>query len=489
MVDLAGFIREICKMQYLDFMFFRIFLVLFVLNSSTGFSQDQPWTLKRCIEYAVENNIQIKQGNLSVQMAEKVLLESKAKALPRVNANMYHGYNFGRTVDPFTNNFVLDKIRSNSFSINGSVVLFSGLQTLNKIKQSKNDLAASKWDSKKNVYDINLAIASNYLQILFNDEMVLVANNQVELSKMQFSQTNKLVKAGTLARGSLLDIQAQLSSDELQLIEAQNRLQLSYLSLMQLMDIPYESSFRVLMPEINIDTYTDIIGTAESIYAIALEKLPQIKSSNEKQKSAEKGVSIAKGGLLPTLTLGGSYGSGYSDARKSIVGAVPIFDTLGFTVSGEDVVFPNYSYSYETTSFNEQFKDNINQNIGFNLSIPVFNGLQTKTNIARAEIAFKNAQYNVQLEKQKLKENIQRSYFDAAAALKKYRSTKNAVVAYKEAFDYMKKKFDVGLVTALNFTDSKNKLGMSESELLQAKYDYVYKLKLLDFYQGNPMDL
>lgn len=467
-------------------MFFLFFLTL---GFSSAFSQEESWSLSRCIDYAIENNIQIKQSQLGVQLAEKVLLESKARVLPRVNVNMYHGYNFGRTVDPFTNSFVLDKIRSNSFSINGNIVLFSGLQTLNSIKQSKHDLEASKWDSDKIIYDINLAIASNYLQILFNEEIVSVAASQLELSRAQLTQTEKLVAAGTLARGSLLDIQAQLSLDELQLIQYKNQLELSRLSMMQLLDIPYGGSFQVVRPEIVIEESFEITGTAESIYVVALQQLPQIKSVNAKQRSAEKGVSIAKAGLLPTLTLGGSYGSGYSDARKTVTSVTPVFDTLGFTSSGDDVVFPNYSYTYETTSFREQFNDNINKNIGFNLSIPVFNGLQTKTSIARAEIALKNAAFTTQLEKLKLKEDIQRAYFDASAAIKKYRSTEKTVKAFTESFDYMKKKFDVGLVTALDFNDAKNKLGSAKSDLLQAKFDYVYKLKLLEFYQGNPMTL
>jgi len=204
--------------------------------------------------------------------------------------------------------------------------------------------------------------------------------------------------------------------------------------------------------------------------------------------SSEKGLAVAKGSLSPTLTVGGSYSTGYSSGRSRLV-STDFADlyTLGITSTEQVVLFPHYTYVYETTPFSDQIKDNINQSIGFNLSIPIFNGWQGRTAIKLATISLKNAEYEVQLEKQRIKEIIERSYLDAAAAIKMFRASQRTVASLQESFNYSQKKFDVGLITAVEFNDSKNKLAKASSELLRAKYDYIYKMKILEFYQGNSL--
>ena len=205
--------------------------------------------------------------------------------------------------------------------------------------------------------------------------------------------------------------------------------------------------------------------------------------------SSRKGLAIAKGSLSPTLSLGGSFGTGYSDGRSRLLGLPTIsgYDTLAYTTSGEGVLFPNYQSMLETTPFSAQLNDNVNQNIGFNLSIPIFNGWQSRTSIKLATIALKQAEYEVQLEKQRIKESIERAYLDARSALKKFGASRQTVTALQESFNYAERKFEVGLTTAVEFNDSKNKLAKASSELLQAKYDYIYKTKILNFYQGNSL--
>lgn len=453
-----------------------------------GYSQEgRDWSLKDCIDHAIDNNIQVKQAKLNIDLAQENLLQSKANSLPRINAFVSHSYNFGRTVDPFTNDFVSERVQSNSFSISGNVILFSGLINFNSIRQNQHEFLASQWDSDKILNDITMAIAANYMQILFNQELVEIAESQVVLSREQQSVTIKLVDAGTLARGSLLDVQAQLAQDELQLLEAVNQLEMSYLTLMQLLDLDYSKEFNIIKPAIDLDRDVKMPSTSNQVYNAAVSNLPEIKSSQEKRNSAALGLVMAKGGHYPTISLGGAYGTGYSDARRTITGINTGLDTLGVTASGEGVLFPTYSYTYETTSFDHQIDDNLNKNIGINMTIPLFNGLQTKTSISRAKIALQNADYAMQLEKLRLKEDIQRAYMDAVAALKKYRASERAVASYQEAFDYVKKKFDVGMATALDFNQAKNRVGKTRSELVQSKYDFVYKTKVLDFYQGNPL--
>ena len=462
---------------------------LILILSSATFSQQssKTWTLRQCIDYALENNIQIKQNELNTQLAEQTLLQSKATMLPNLNANAFHNYNFGRTIDPFTNEFASERVLSSSFSISSNVTLFNGFQTVNTIRQSRLDFLASKYDVDKTRNDISLAIANNYLQILFSEELVGIARNQLGIIKQQLNRTKKLVEAGSLAKGSLLDIEAQTALDELQLVNAENQLELSYLSLIQLLDLDSVNNFEIAKPDIDIPDESILIGTPGQIYGAALSIQPQIKSAEYRVESSLRGLSVARGGRSPRLSVGGSYGSGYSDARKSITTTSIDVATIGYTQSGEDVFAFFNKYEYETTPFNKQIDDNINQSFGFNLSIPIFNGLQTKTSISRSVIAVKNAQYELQLQKNRLNKDIRQAYADAKAALKKFHATAKTVSALQEAFNYTGQKFDVGMVTSVEYNDAKNKLAKAKSDLLQAKYDYVFKTKVLNFYQGKSL--
>ncbi|MFH1321229.1 MAG: TolC family protein [Bacteroidota bacterium] len=462
-------------------------LIVFILFAF--YCHAQPWSLQQCIDYAFEHNISIKQNELNNELAEFTLLRNKANALPGLNANISHIYNFGRTVDPFTNEFAAERVLSNSFSVSSSVTLFNGFQTLNTIRQSQLDLLASRYDVDKARNDISLAIAGSYLQILFNEELVEIARNQVGIIKQQLGRTKKLVEAGSLAKGNLLDIEAQVAMDELQLVNAENQLDMSYLDLIQLLDLDPLSDFKIANPDIEISEEAMILSTPGQIYGAALSTQPQIKSAEYKVGSSLKSLLIAKGGRSPRLTIAGSYGTGYSNARKNLLGYSPTGDstTIGYTTTNIEVVTPSFNYMYETTPFSDQVNDNINQSVGFNLSIPIFNGLLVKTSISRAKIAIKNAEYNLQLLKNQLNKNIQQAHANARAALKRYHATEKTVTALLEAFNYTEQKFDVGMLASVEYNDAKNKLVKAKSDLLQAKYDYVFKTKVLNFYQGKSL--
>ena len=260
------------------------------------------WTLKQCIDHAIANNIQIKQGKLGVNVSEYNLKQSKAALLPSVNAHASHSYNFGRTVDPFTNDFVSERVLSNSFSVSGNVTLYSGLRNYNTIKKNEQDLLVSQYNSDKSVNDISLAIAGNFLQVLFNMELEDITMRQVEITKGQVERTQKLVKAGSLPKGDQLEIEAQHSLDELQHIESRNNLELSLLTLQQLLDLEPSSQFEISIPEIEIGQNATVLSTSGQVYDAALTVLPQIKAANHQLISMEKGLAVAKGWMSPTLS-------------------------------------------------------------------------------------------------------------------------------------------------------------------------------------------
>ena len=458
----------------------------FMLLFSTGKAQ-KIWNLAECIKYANENNIQIKQSELSAELNEGTLIQTKASLFPKLSAGASNVYNFGRTIDPFTNQFATERVRSNNFYLQSSVNVFSGFQNVNAIRQANFEYLSSKCNVEKMRNDITLNISLAYLQILYNKELVEIAKKQIEVTKGQIDNTEKLVNAGKLAKGSLLDIQSQSANEMLQLVNAQNQLDLSLLNLKQLLDLNGQEAFDIVKP--NVDPKENMLQRSTSeILKIAIDIQPDIKSAEYKVQSAKMGSAIAKGLLLPTLQLSGSYGTGYSGASKVLDATVPPhMSPIGETANGDLVYAPNYNYKLK--SFDDQIKDNMNKSIGIYLTIPIFNNLQFRNNVTKAKINRQNAEYSLLLAQKQLQKSIEQAYADALASFKKYQATTTSVSALKESFHYAQQRFDIGLVSSTDYNVSKNNLSKAESELLQAKYDYVFKVKVIDFYQGKPIVL
>ncbi|OFY82242.1 MAG: hypothetical protein A3F72_09425 [Bacteroidetes bacterium RIFCSPLOWO2_12_FULL_35_15] len=474
----------------------NLIVVLFLVCSLSIKAQDatktsQPWTLETCIDYALKNNIQIKQSELNTELSEINLTQSKANLLPSLNGNASHTYNYGRTIDRFTNQFATQQVLSQNLSLSSDVTLFGGLQTINSIKENKFTYLASKYDVEKMKNDISLNIASAYLQILYAMEAAENARNQMGITNAQVERTKKLVDAGAAAKGTLLDIQAQLASEELNVTNTQNQLDLSYLALAQYLNLPSATDFTIVKPDLSVGNETLLTATASQIYNSAVSNLPEIKSADLKVKSAEKAVDVALGGLSPRLVFSASYGTGYSSASQQMT-SDPVFQNYqpngSFTSAGDTVLSPSFSSpAFEKIPFSKQYNDNINKSFGFYLTIPIFNRFQTKSTIDRARIQKTNADLNVESTKLQIEKNIQQAYADANAGLKKYNATLKAVDAMQESFKYTEQKFNVGMVNTTDYNTAKNNLIKVQSDLLQSKYEYVFKTKVLDFYQGKPL--
>src|ERR1035437_191256 len=473
----------------------RISLFLFwMLVSAPLFSQDKgkPWTLQQCIEYALKNNIQVKQNMLNEKNSVATLVQSKAHILPILNVNASYSYNSGKKVDPFTNQFTSGSFTlSQNFSLSSSITVFGGLQNLNTIKQNQYNVMASRMDVQKMENDISLQIASAYLQILMAEELLDVARNQADITKLQGERTRQLVDVGNLPKGNLLDIQAQSASEEVNIVNAENNLSLASLNLVQMLNLDTIENFSIAKPEITLPADVVLNTTPGLVYDAALTRQPEIKSSEFKLKSSEKGISIARAGRYPHLSLSGAYGTGYSGASKQLVGDPALTGTTpyGITSGGQIVYIPTYSYNYEKIPYSTQYNNNINKSVGFYLTVPLFNNLQTNTSVQHAKISRENAALSLQLQKDNLRKTIQQAYNDAMSSLKKFQATQKAVSAMEESFKYMDQKFTVGAATSTEYNDSKNKLIKAKSDLLQSKYDCVFKMKVLDFYQGKPITL
>jgi outer membrane protein len=296
-----------------------------------------------------------------------------------------------------------------------------------------------------------------------------------------------------LAKGNLLQLQAQVATDELTATTAQNQLDISYLTLAQLLDIDSVGSFTIVHPDLSMPSQSLLSQSSNEIYTQALTIQPVVKSAQFKLKSYDMQLRTAKGSAYPRLLLNAGIGSGYSGASIQSIGTPTGYSTVQtglFTSTGIPVVqvIPTGT-STEVIPFRNQVNNNFNRSIGLYLTIPIFNGWQAHSNIERAKLSLKNADLNVQAQELQLRKTIQQQYADANAALIKYNATKRTVEATQESFKYTDQKFNVGLLNSLDFNDAKNKLIKAESDLLQAKYDYIFKIKVLDFYQGKPLTL
>jgi len=449
-----------------------IYLLLF-LSSFTLNAQD-AWTLEQCIKYAFDNNIQIKQQQLSVKISEGKLFQSKMGVLPSLNASGDHSYNFGLATSVKTGQKEAQNTQSTSISLYSSVTLFNGLQTYNTIKQNKFDLLATTSDVEKVKNNIALSIASAYLQILYSEELVTSTSKQLELSKMQVERTSVLVKAGSLPEGNLLEMEAQVASDELTFVNTQNQLDLAYLTLTQYLDLKTPEGFKIQKPNLDSIEGRLIDLTPIGVYESAQQIMPQIISAGYRVSSAEKGLKIAKGGMSPQLSLSGGYGSG---AQYYLTDVYYLNSSTGLMER------------YVEDPFMTQIKDNATKTIALKLSIPIFNGWQVRNGISNAKISLDNARLNFENEKNVLYKDIQQAYTDALAAQKKYKASQKNLAALNEAFRYSEQKFSVGMVTSVDYTTAKTKLSKAETDLLQAKYELIFKSKILEFYKGVPLSL
>lgn len=453
----------------------KIALLILIISGTilnlTG--QDRYWTLEECINHAVDNNIIIKQQELQTKLQENTLEQSKLDLLPSLNGTATNNWSFGRALDETTYQFTEEEnVRSNQFYASSGVTLFSGLQSYNTIVRNRYNVDASFQDLQNIKDDISLNVALAYLQILLNKELVAVTGNQLQTTREQIEKTRKMVEAGSLPRGNLLEIQAQAALEELQLINMENQLDLSYLNIVQLLELDSVAGFEIIVPEIVITETGIITENVNDIYNTAKQIRPEVKSAELRLKSAEYDLKIAKGGRSPRLNLNTTFSTGYSSIRQKILGIDPV----------EGILYGEYPFA-------DQLNDNINYGIGLTLSIPVFNGWQVNTSISNSKISIQNSQYSLENTRKQLYKNIQQAYADAQASLKSYIASQKAVESMQESFRYTEQRFNVGMVTPVEYNTAKAQLLNTESELAQSKYEYIFKIKVLDFYKGLPLKL
>ena len=418
----------------------------------------QIWSLEDCIDYALKNNISLKQSELNIELNKNEYFQSKMELLPSVNISNSFNNNRGRYINPFTNEFDEEVSSSLNLSYNSNFSLFNGFKNINQIKKAANESLKSIYDLESAQNDLISSIALSYLQILFNEELYQTSQSQLDLTKNQENRIKTLVEAGSIARGELLNIQSQLASEEQQLIQAENQLNLSKLQLAQLLELNQYENLNVLKLDIKVPIFK-IQNNINTDYAIALNTQSSIKSSELQINSAIYDLKIAKANYLPNLSIGYRISTLYLDNVNDM-----------FT-------------------FNEQLENNQQSAIYLSLNIPIFNKWSVRNSVAQSKIQIENSQLNAQQAKNQLRKNMEQAYADQLAAYKKYQATQKAVIAFKEAFIYINERYELGMVNSYEFNESKNKLITAESDELRAKYDLIFKVKLYEFYTSLKFEL
>ena len=465
--------------------YFKVFL-LFLLPLSS-FSQAKIWTLRETLNYAKEHNLTLQLARLNILRNEALLKQSKFDRLPNLNADATHNYNFGRSVDPTTYTFNTGSIVTTSLGLNSSVTIFNGFRKTNIIRQREHDLLSSQYAVEETFNDLALTIVQYYMEALLSADQLEIAQQQLFLTQNQLENTQKLIEAGSVPEGNILEIQAQLANDRLSEINAQNQLELALLNLQLMLNLQPTPDFAVEVPDFtDEDIDASLLPLPANVYDQAINSQSSIKRAETNLLSAEEGIDVAKGNYYPSLTLFGSLGSTYSNARKDVIVVPAGFDTIGAVANtGDFVITPGFATEVNDFPFRDQIDENFNQNIGINLNIPIFNRWQSRSSVELAKIDYQSAQLNLEQEKSTLKTEIYQAYANAVSAAQAFQAAQENLTANQKAFDYAQRKYEEGIIRPMDYFIAQNTLQVAKLNLARAKYQFILTKKILELYQDN----
>ena len=419
-----------------------------------------------------------------------------ANLFPNLNFNGGYFWQFGQSIDPITNTRRAGNRQTSSITLSSNWVLFDGLQNIKRIRQTKLDHLASVYNLEAIKNNISLNIASAYLQVLLNKQISEVAENQLKISENQTNRSKKLYESGSIPKGEYLQVQAQMARDEQSVIAAKNNVDISTLQLIQLLQLQSYDGFDIVMPDLSNPDNALLNYTPTEIYDVALGNQPSIKSSEVMVESAEKQLQMSKGQYSPTISLQAQVNSNASQDRFRATGtsySTSPIGTVGDANPDPTAVVYSLPYltatGYEDYPFFDQFGDNLNQFVGVNIQVPIFNRFQVRNDIRNSKIQLDRAMVDLELSKNDLRQTIERAYTDAYASLKTFRASETSLEANGENWKYAQKRFEQGAMNQFEYENTRNQYLNATAEMLQSKYDYIFKIKVLEFYLTNNITL
>ena len=436
----------------------KFILAVAVFTSLAIFSQ-KKWTLKECVDQALERNISIQQNKLNLQSAEKDVAIAKGNFLPNLNGNTGGNLNFGSGFDPVTNNRVSTSFFGGSLGLNAGYTIFNGYRNTNTYKQAQLGVASSKYDLQKIENDISLFVVNGYLNVLFAKENLNVAKVQYEISANQIEAVKSRFQAGVVAKGEVLNTQSTAAANLQSVIAQENVLNLALLNLAQTIQVPIDN-FDVVSIELGTPSVNLLYTNSDLIFEKSLINRPEIERAILAIESADLSIEIAKSNFSPTVSASLGVSTNY-----------------GFNL--------NLPTGLSNTNFLTQMNDNFGYGLGFNVSVPIFNRFQTKNNVAKSKINKEIVITRLESEKIQLKQTIEQAFLDVKSAAKSYQAAKISLAAQQEAFKNSQQRYNFGDMTLFDFDQVRTRLVNAEGAMIRSKYDYVFKSKVLQFYSGE----
>ncbi len=436
----------------------RIFLALLGVWCGLSATHGQErWNLKQCIDYAIEHNLAIKQKEVTYNQNKVQLNTAKWSRLPNLTGSASHSFNFGRSIQA-DNTYQSINTQNTTLNLNTNIPLFTGLKIPNTIALAKLDLQAAMEDLNQAKEDISIQIASSYLQVLFNEELAKIAHEQVTMSQDLLKEKEAFFKSGKASEAEWYEAKARVEQDRLSAVQADNNLQLAMLDLTQLLELPSPENFSIESPDIHSDMVYEKLDTPDEIYNQAVLSKPSIKAAQYRLAGAAHNIRIAKSGYFPQLALAAGLSTNF------------------YKMNGRNNV-----------EFGKQLKDNFSQFVGIQLSVPLFNRLSTRNQTRLARIQQTSLNWQLEDSKKSLYKEIQVAYYNAVGAESRYKSSLSAEEAAHVSFNLMKEKYTYGKATATAYNESRTNWMKTISDRIQAKYDYLFRTKILDFYKGIPL--
>jgi outer membrane protein len=474
-----------------------LYLITALLFVLPAIAQDQ-WDLKKCVEYAMANNISVKQADVQARISKLQVDQTRLSQYPTASVTNSTGISRGRSIDPTSNQFTNQQLLFSQYNFSTGVNVFNWFSTKNTLAGNKFDYEAAQANVEKLKNDIALNVATAYLLVLVSKEQVNIAKVAVQQSQQNLSNTRKRVDAGVLPELNALEIEAQLARDSASLVTQEASLQQNTLQLKAVMNLDAASAFDVAMPpldQIPVESIADL--EPEKVYGLALVNLPQQRVNDLRIKASQKYLEAARGAMHPSISAFGGLGTNYANNKIPSFKQTPTGNFLNtpakVNVGGMDyfVQTPELITSVTTsrTKFGTQISDNFRQNFGLSFNIPIFNGGTARTAWERSKWNLKNFELQKEQDNQKLKQDIYRSYVDATTSLQKYNASKKTLSTAQKSFEFAQKRFDVGLLPTIDLLTNQNNLTRARVDVLAAQVDYVFRMKVLEFYKGQGLKL
>lgn len=480
-------------------------LFLLVLSVSTGLAfgqQGSYWDLKRCVEYGMNNNISVRQAKIQADQSEINYQQSNLQRIPSLSYGLTHGFSFGRTLDRTTNVYTSRSAMFQQMSISSNVLLFNFNSLKNTEAANKFSMEADRAAVDKARNDIGLNIAQQYLRALLSYEQVEIARIVLDQTKAQYTNTRKLVDAGSLPELNAAELEATVARDSATVVQAISQAELDKLALKALLNLPADQDFELVIPQVDKIPVDDLLSIQpEDVYQLALSSQPQIRLNDLRRSASEKSLLAAKGQMKPTITAFGQLASNFNQFLMkpngvSINGESMTGSYIKQGITQIPVYAPNVEVNFVDRKFGEfwsgygqQLRDQFGQGVGLSISVPIFNGAQAKSNVKRAMLDVKRSDLNIERDKLQLKQDVYTAYYSASGAFQTFVAREKAMTTAQRSFDLANRRYELGVMQTIEWLTNQNNLTRAKIDKALAQYEYIFRMKVLEFYKGQGLRL